>query len=91
MKYNVEDMSTLKHSVSADRKSIWQLSTKAYQNYHDNLKFCLVAKCVKITGTQMSVAIFFIYHPAVGTEKKLIESINFICNIFIERDILFEH
>lgn len=91
MKYNVEDMSTLKHSVNADRKSIWQLSTKAYQNYHDNLKFCLVAKCVKITGTQMSAAIFFIYHPAVGTEKILIESINFICNIFIERDILFKH
>lgn len=69
MKCNVEDMSTvLKHSVSADRKSVWQLSTKAYQNYHDNLKFSLDAKGVKITGAQMSTALFFIYHPAVGTE-----------------------
>lgn len=69
MKCNVEEMSTLKHSVSADRKSVWQLSTKAYPNYHDNLKLSLDAIGVKITGTQISAAVFFIYHPAVRTEK----------------------
>lgn len=57
-KHNDEDLATVKHSDSADRKSIWQLPTKAYQNYHDNLKFRLDTEGVKIIGTQMIAAAF---------------------------------